>query len=340
MRYAFILNPAARSGRAARLRGALAEGCRAHGLDARFAETRAPGDARALAHVLARDADVVVAVGGDGTVGEVVEGLLAPGARGTARGTARRAALGVVPAGTGNDFAAHFGFPQRLAGALDVLRAAQRRPLDVLRLRGTSGGAGGGQAWERVVVNGLGLGFDAAAAAGAGRFKRLGGHLAYLASVLSLLRTWAPPPLRVALTAEPGGPPCPLWLGPTFLLELGNGSSVGGGFRLTPDADPADGRLDVCLVREVPVWRVLRLLPRVFSGGHVGAPEVTMARGACVTVEALGAPVPAHLDGEDLPGGLRRLEASVLPAALALVAPPSRAPARSGRAKSQKETSL
>lgn len=313
MRYAFILNPAARSGRAVRLRRPLAEGCRARGMAARFAETRAPGDADALAAALAVEADVVVAVGGDGTVSEVAAGLLWAGRT--------RAALGVVPAGTGNDFAAHFGLPARIPAALDVLRAARRAPLDVLHLRGASDGPDGPRPWARVVVNGLGIGFDAAAAAGAARFKRFGGHLAYLASVLTLLRTWQAPPVRVALAEAPAGPPRPLWEGPAFLIEIGNGSSVGGGFRLTPAADPADGRLDVCLVREVPVRRVLQLLPRVFWGGHVGAPEVTMARGTRVTVEALGPLLPAHLDGEDLPGGLRRLDVSLLPGVLSLVTP-------------------
>jgi diacylglycerol kinase (ATP) len=94
---------------------------------------------------------------------------------------------------------------------------------------------------------------------------------------------------------------------------------------LTPEAVPDDGLLDVCLVRSAKLHRILRLLPKTFSGGHVGEPEVRMGRVRRLTLRAT-TPIPAHADGEVLTAGATAMEVEVLPGALRALAPNIRRP--------------
>ncbi len=305
MRFAYVLNPAAHSGRAGRRWGALAAALDAAGLGGTLHATTAPGDGVRRAREAARDADVVVAVGGDGTVHEVVNGLA---------GT--DAAFGLLPMGTGNDFAVTLGVPRRLAHAIAVLASAPARAVDVGLVRWQSDA--GGDAWqEKRFANGLGVGFDALAALGAARYKRVGGRTAYVLSVLQALRTLRSPDGSATVTVDG----VPIYDGPLFLCEVGNGHSVGGGFLLTPDARPDDGRFGVCVVRHLRAARALRLLPTAFSGAHTRFPEVTMAEGADVRIAVAGPGLPVHGDGEGLVADARRVHATVLPGALRVVAP-------------------
>ena len=313
MRVAFLLNPTARSGRAARLVPALQAAIRRTGLDGAVHLTERPRHAEALARALAADARAVVAVGGDGTVSEVAAGL-AGGAT----------PLGIVPFGTGNDLAATLGVPRRTEAAVDALARALRRrtpprAIDVLRVRWTDGDGAPG---ERVVANAVGVGFDAAAAAGAPRYKRLGGRTAYLASVAATLGDWARPDRAARVWADGAL----VHDGPLFLCEVGNGPRVGGGFVLAPGADLGDGAADLCLVRHVTTSRALRLLPLALRGTHVRAPEVATARASAVRVEATGRPLPVHGDGEPLSAGIAALEVAVWPRALRVVGVPPAGP--------------
>ena len=302
MRVAFLLNPAARSGRAARVAPELQRAARELGVDGAVHLTARPRHAERLARELAPGVDVVVAVGGDGTVSEVVAGL-----------AGGPVPLGIVPLGTGNDLAATLGVPRgvREAVARVVRPDAELRRIDLLDVAWTDRG---GAAGERVVANAVGVGFDAAAAAGAARYKRLGGTAAYIASVLRTLGGWS----RPTRTARVWADGALVHDGPLFLCEIGNGPRVGGGFVLTPGARLDDGVADVCLVGHVATGRALRLLPRAIRGTHVAAPEVAVARAREVRVEAAGDAVPVHGDGESLSAGVAELTARVRPGALAV----------------------
>ena len=299
MRLAFILNPAAGNGRARRLAPRLlaaAPGATVH-------PTTGPRHAEALARELARSADRVCAVGGDGTVHEVAAGL-AGGA----------VPLGIVPFGTGNDLATTLGIPSTLEDAVALCASGAARPIDVLRLAWTDAD---GQAGERLAVNAVGAGFDAASAAAAPRYKRLGGVAAYVVAVLQTLGDWRRPDRGVRVDVDGAL----AYEGPLFLLSVGNGPCVGGGFRLTPGAAVDDGRLDVCVVAHARTPRVLRLLPTALRGGHVGQPEVTMGAGQTVTLRTSGRPVPVHADGEVVSLGVGTLQTSVWAGALHVVQP-------------------
>lgn len=311
MRFAYVLNPAARGGRSGRGWPALAGLLDAAGIGGPTYATERAGDAERLARQAAADgADVVVTVGGDGTIHEAVNGLAGTGA-----------ALGVLPLGTGNDFAHALGMPDRLPDAVALLAATPPRPVDVVDVRWETAGADGPVWHARRYANCLGVGFDAMAAHHAGRFKWLGGRAAYLAAVLQALYEIRAPGIEARVTVGEGSGARVLHDGPLFLCEVGNGHSVGGGFLLTPDARPDDGRVGVCVIRNLPTLRALRLLPTAFSGAHVRHPEVTVAEASAVRVAARGFVLPVHADGEALATKARTLDVRLVAGGLHAVMP-------------------
>ena len=344
MRYTFVLNPAAQSRRAGRQRPALEKALREAGVDYTVEETGEPGHATRLARAAAASSDIVVAVGGDGTIQEVARGVYGTGAT-----------MGVLPLGTGNDFAHAVGMPDDLGAAVRALLAAEPQALDLGRVRWLERADGGGFAeHDALFTNCLGAGFDALAALGAQRYKYLGGRTAYLAAVLRALWLWRQPKVSAQIVvsdevaasvavaaggagAAGTGEPDPerfglapgegevLHDGPFFLVEVGNGFSVGGGFLLTPDAVVDDGLLDVCLADYMTTGRALRLLPKTLRGAHLAEPEVMMRRTRRVTIRAT-APLPVQADGEALSAGARALDVTVLPGTLRLLAPAVRRP--------------
>ncbi len=302
-----LLNPAARGGRNARLRGVLADHLAAAGVDADVVETAGPGDAERIAREIGGVGGLVVVAGGDGTVHEAVNGLA--GTDGT---------LGVLALGTGNDYAGALGMARDLGAACRQLATAPRRVVDVGHVRWTDAA---GATHERLFANAVGIGFDAYASALAAETKWLGGRAAYLAAVARALWAWRRPSVSVRMQA-PGADGGPLDVaGPLFLCEVGNGPSIGGGFRLTPDAVLDDGWLDVCHVRHLPTRRALWLLPQTFNGSHVTAPEATMARVPSVTLTAGPGGVGIQAEGEVLAADAVEVRVEVRPAALRVVAP-------------------
>ena len=316
MRFAFVLNPAARNGRAARLAHDLQREARSLGLDATVHLTQSPGHGTDLARDLATAAEVVVAVGGDGTVQEVIAGLV---------GT--DATFGVVPSGTGNDLAHALAMPTKLKPALRALAegAASARSLDVGRVRWSEDGQ---TVHERTFANAVGAGFDGQAAVEAARFKRLGGRAAYLAAIVRALSQWRDREIEVEIRTAEAGTDAPFGLpetgevfytGSYFLCEVGNGHSIGGGIRLTPDAAPDDGQLDVCLARPLTLRRIARVLPLALKGAHTNEPEVSMGRAARVAIRATRGTLPLQADGEPLARDARTVDCEVLPGALCAI---------------------
>jgi YegS/Rv2252/BmrU family lipid kinase len=274
-----IVNPAAGRGRAQRVQDGVARAFRAQGWTVDVAVTERATHATDLACAAARaGVQRVIAVGGDGLVHEVANGLLAAGSD---------AQLGVVPMGSGNDFAKLTGVyrhsPER---AVARLVTAQPRRFDVGRV---------GNEW---FVNSLGVGFGPAVVRlrneTAGRLK---GFLSYLVPILRAFATFRPPrcDLHAAEFTESGY---------IMMVEVCNGTTAGGSYRFAPEADPADGRLDVCVVRRVGLPRFLIAIPRVIRGTHVGMREVTMFRTRELEIRTPDEPLLLHLDGElREPGG-------------------------------------
>jgi YegS/Rv2252/BmrU family lipid kinase len=273
-----VVNPAAGRGRARRVW----ERVRPH-LD-RFgrwsgAVTEYPGHARELARAAAADGYArVVALGGDGTVSEVVDGLAWSGS-----------ALGVIPAGSGNDFGRSAGVPRDAVAAARLALTGPVRSIDLGEIR--SGGR------SRHFVNVAGFGFDAEVARTANALpKRFGGTLTYVLAVLRALRRCRP----VAVRLELDGRPLEREL---LLAAVANGPACGGGMLIAPNARNDDGLFDVCLAGDLSRAELVRLLPKMYSGGHAGHPKVEFHRCRELRAQA-GAPVGCQADGEltgDLP---------------------------------------
>ncbi len=297
-----VVNPTAGSGRAARGWPAVEAELRAAGMDVETVVTRAPGHARELAaEAVAQRRPAVAAVGGDGTVHEVVAGLL------EAAGTAPPPSLAVLPLGSGNDFAAALGLPADPLEAARTLAGARPRPVDAGRVE-----TGGGEA--RFFANGVGAGFDARVALRARSIPRLTGPALYGTALLwelALLRT---PSVEVRVDGRDG------FEGPACMVTVSNGPRHGGGFQLCPGAAVDDGALDVLVVEAVSRRRLLGFLSGSLKGGVPEAPGVRRLRGREVELRA-GGDLPAHVDGEILSTGAHRIRLEVLPGRLRVLAP-------------------
>ncbi len=284
-----VLNPHAGRGQALRAWPRLERELRARGLT--FESVIVQSAAGALAHVAALpEGQSVLTVGGDGTVHALLPALI---------GTHRP--LASVPLGSGNDFAGMWGLqPGDLAAALDRLT---RVPQAVDALWADHG------AGRAPLLNGLGMGLDARVAELLGKAPaRLGGSGRYLWAALNTVRELRVSEVEVTLDGRA------VYAGPAVLAAVMNGTRYGGGFRISPHADPRDGLLDVVLGGGLSRAQLLPLLARVLRGAHLGHPGVHAWRGREVRLR-WNTPTPTHLDGEVV-GAWTELRAGVLPGAV------------------------
>jgi diacylglycerol kinase (ATP) len=290
-----FLNPTAGRGRAGRRLRTIASllGAGGRALDVR--PSRAVGDLEdQVRRSVAGGAREIVVAGGDGSIHEAVNGIMAAGGG---------AALGVVPSGTGNDFAKACGIP------LDW-RAAARELAARLAAGDRLGRIDLGKFNERYFANGAGVGFDARVTAVARSIRWPIGDLVYLLAIIRCLREGvATPQVEISGDYE--------WRGPITLANVSNGPWIGGMFHIAPMAKNTDGKLELLVAAPVTRRRILALLPKLMSGRHVAEPELHHASASRLVIEA-AAPLPAHLDGEVHPPG-SRFEVTVLPDCLELL---------------------
>ena len=265
-----IVNPAAGRGRAARVWQRLRDEHRS----VECVLTEAPGHARRLARdAVARDVERVVVVGGDGTVSEVAGGVA---------GT--RVAVGVVPAGTGNDFSRALGVPTATGAAA---RLALEGPAQWVDL-------GQARIGERSVafVNVAGCGFDAEVVRRTSAAPRLGGTLPYLIGIVRTLSAFRPRPMRFHVDGR-------LLERCSLGVAVANGPRYGGGMLIAPRAAIDDGLFDICLIGNVSPVQVLALLPRLYAGTHGGHRAVEFFKCRELRVEpVVSADVSCQADGE------------------------------------------
>jgi diacylglycerol kinase (ATP) len=279
-----ILNPRARRGAAERLARPHLDALRRRGVAVELVTTAAPRDAVRLAREgYARGSRRFLAIGGDGTAFEVLNGFLP-----AASEVAAPVELAVLPLGTGNSFVRQFG-PDGSAGAERVVAAIAEgspRPCDVLRLRHSGG--------ELHALGTVSVGFPAQVSALVnGRLKAFG-VLGYTLGVLRELARLRAVPSDLAYDDTAGRHRVD---GDLLFAAIQNVEWVGGNMRMAPGARPDDGLADLVVVGAASRLRVLRLFPRIFDGRHVGVDEVRSAR--CIRV-SFDAPDrrPVMLDGE------------------------------------------
>ena len=295
-----VLNPTAGGGRAGRMASAIEAELAARGIEADVVLTRARGHAIELAREAASDHGLVVAAGGDGTIHEVANGLL------SVEPDRRSAGMAVLPVGTGNDFAKLLG-GRRLEHAFDSILRGATRCVDVGLVR-----------WgdrSEYFINGMGTGIDVEVVRQIAGLPRLRGVAGYLIGVLRALRVFRP--IRARLDVD--GKRIDRRV---MIVGIGNGVSQGGGFFITPDARPDDGRLDLCVIDEMSLPRVLVTLPRLMRGRHVNLSTVSMQTFERLEVETDG-PLFFQLDGElREPDDVRRMTVEVVPGALRVAGRP------------------
>lgn len=295
-RFYVILNPAAGRGAAARVRGVVEREMARAGASITLVETTRRGHAAQLAEAAAREGwPAVVAVGGDGTVHEVVNGLMRAADGGAS------VPLGIVGVGSGNDFAKLAGVPHDAAAAVRGMTSSEPRAVDVGRV---------GTEW---FTNGVGIGLDAQVAIEVDRRRRFRGLAMYLSALAGVLRTFRPPHMTVELDGRKVSDE------PMTLVTIGNGGRHGGGFWICPDARIDDGVLDVCACTGLGTLGILRFLPQVMRGTHTGAHCVTMLRGTRVRVTSPD-PLPVHADGEIIADDAHEVDIELFPGRLRVLA--------------------
>jgi YegS/Rv2252/BmrU family lipid kinase len=245
---------------------------------------------------------LVVAVGGDGTLNETVNGILLAG---------RRAELATLPIGTGMDFVRTYGIPKRFDDAVRVALSGRSREIDAGRVRYRSWS---GDEAERFYANVGSAGMSGAVAQRANSMsKALGGKATFFYALVRVFATWRNSVLEVAW--EGGSRRAPM-----HDVVVANGQWHGGGMWLAPEAQPDDGLLDVLLIGDITRPDFARSALRIYRGTHLSHPKVDLVRTPWVTIDA-GAPLPIELDGEQ--PGTTPARFSVMPRALSLRVPAS-----------------
>ena len=297
-----IVNPRAGGGlneaRWAKLVGPLTAGLGP--FDAAF--TTAGGHAVLLAHEAAvAGRRLIVALGGDGTISEAANGILAAGAGATTE-------LGIIPRGTGGDFRRMLQLSQTLAEAARHVREKPAHAIDVGRVTFT---AHDGSPALRYFVNVASFGFSSAVASKANASsKRLGGKLAFLGATLRTLATYDNSDVWLGIDGAPQQ------RRRVLMAAVGNGRFFGGGMKICPSATLDSGRLDLVVVGDLGRMEVLAKVGRIYGGSHLTLNDVrndSIMRLQATPVEA-SAMIPLELDGET-PGRLPALF-EVVPGAL------------------------
>lgn len=307
-----ILNPTAGGGAAGRLRSRIERQLGANRMEFTLDETADRGHAVELARSAARNgASAVVAVGGDGTIHEVANGLLL--ARDSGEVTTAPA-LGVLPAGTGNDFVKLIQGADQFDVACAIVAAGYTRNFDVGRV--SWGGDDGIEPEEEYFINGMGTGVDVEVVRQIARLPRFRGATGYLIGLVRALINFRAIPLRFRLDGRASERK-------VMIMAVGNGPCQAGSFYLCPDALPEDGRFDICMVDEIGYIQIVRVIARVLRGRHTGMPSVNMEQASNIEIEAGGdQPLFFQLDGElREPADLRRFRVELLRGALPVLAP-------------------
>ena len=294
----FLVNPAAENGAAGRRWPELAHEAASLGLqgDTRFSER--PGHLTELAREAAANADLLVAVGGDGTVNEVVNGIAGLDVE-----------LALIPRGTGGDFVRTFGIPRKLDRAVEVALRGRTRAIDLGRGRYRSWA---GEDEESYFANIASAGMSGAIAKRTNETsKALGGKVSYAWATVAVFSRWRSDEVRVRVDGTEQA-------GRMHDVIVANGRYLGGGMKMVPEAEPDDGLLDVLLIGDLTKRDLLLTMPKTYRGKHLPHPKATLLRGTTVEIDA-PEPLPVELDGEQ--PGTTPVRFEIVPRALRLRVP-------------------
>jgi diacylglycerol kinase (ATP) len=296
-----IINPASGRGKGRKAIPVIQRCFADHGIPLKIVETERPGQAVSTgefvpgsagwyaAEAVSKRARVIIAAGGDGTVGEVANALM---------GTPT--ALGILPVGTGNDMVRSLGISRNLPEAIAQFVHGRIRRIDA------------GRSPNGYFVNIAGVGFDAEVAHAINhRFRHLHGTTAYLVAVISTLARYRPQEIELEIDGV-------CHRERIMLCAVANAQSYGGGMRVAPTARLDSGKFEIVLVGDVSRWEFLKTFPSVFKGTHVSHPKVKVFTGESVQITS-PVPLPVLADGEEI--GSTPVHFSIVPSGLTVVVP-------------------
>ena len=276
----FLVNPASANGSTGRRWPELARRCAAAGLEGATLFSERQGHLAELAREAALDgAELLVVVGGDGSVNEVANGLA---------GLGRQPEVAIVPRGTGWDFSRTFGIPRKVDDAVHVALEGDVRTIDVGR---ASYRAWDGSDATTSFANVASAGMSGAIAQRANETtKALGGKASYLWATFAVFSGWEATEIEVVVDGERR-------TGRMFDVVVANGRFFGGGLQICPEAQPDDGLFDVLTIGDVTKRDLVQTMPKMYRGTHLPHPKAELLRGPSVTVTS-ETPLPIELDGE------------------------------------------
>jgi diacylglycerol kinase (ATP) len=303
-RYMIIANPNAGHGKGAQAIPEIERELARLGLDFKLIRTERAGHGILLAREAALAGyDVIVAAGGDGTVNEVLNGLME-----ARQESKNRPALGVLCCGRGNDFAPCINIPEDLPPAYQVLKDDHRRTIDIGRV------TGGKYPQGRYFANNVGVGFDAIGTIEVAKLPEWGMFSFLIAILKTIFLYYKGPTVQLDYDGQTLNTS-------TLMLLTMNGKRMGTGFKMAPDSKPDDGLFDLVIVRQVSRLRIFSLIPHFMKGTQGSQPEVRTLRAARIAITALEGALPAQSDGEIICVDGKRLEIEMLPLQVEVVCP-------------------
>jgi YegS/Rv2252/BmrU family lipid kinase len=288
-RYLLIVNPEAGGGATMDALPDIERLLRTRNADYEFHFTKQRGHATELVKEIGSEFDVIVSVGGDGTINEIANGM-----------PDIEKPMGILPIGTGNDFARSCSLPiGDLERAVDVLLAHDVKKIDVGEVNG------------RRFINVMGMGFEGRANDIGKMLSFLRGTFKYLIAIGGTYLTYRRMPLEIKFNDVEVN-------NKVFLVSIGNGWNVGGGLQLTPKAKLDDGLFDICFVEYISRWRILQVFGKLYDGTANEVDEMQAYQTKEMTVKS-SLPIPAHIDGESFDPVQKEFHIKIHPSALKII---------------------
>lgn len=304
MKRYIIINPTSGRGLGAKTFPKILSHFNNAGIDFEIVFTEFAGHAIFLAEQAAlENVDQIVCVGGDGTIHEVINGMMRARQKGCIK-----TSLAVVAAGTGNDFAASLGVPTLLEEALHICLKNKLKKIDVGYLENNACPDG------RYFGNGIGIGFPAVVAEAIKKISCLRGLPAYLVSVLKIiLFDTSSSGVEISVDGEKS------FSKNAFMISVMNGKRMGGGFKIAPNSLLNDGMFDLCITDNASRAQLFKMLPHFLKGTQNTLAEVKIQRMKRIVVRALDRLFPVHADGEVMGTQNSYLHLELMPQALKVV---------------------
>lgn len=265
--------------------------------------TEYPGHALDIAKQEAESGrELIIAAGGDGTMNEVINGLMRADLKDN-----KRPKMGVLPVGRGNDFSFGMDLPPEIEKNIRAITEGKTRKIDIGIV------TGGDYPEGRYFGNGIGLGFDAVVGFEAAKIRWAKGATSYFVGLIKTISLYhTAPTYEIVLDDE-------TITQPSLLVSIMNGKRMGGAFHMAPDGDPGDGLFNLCIAAQVPQAKILPLATRFISGSQANHSAIRMPQSSKVRVKAIDGGIPAHADGETICTAGKELLIELIPQAIEVI---------------------